>query len=131
MNAHCTHAAGRMLFFLLALVLSIGMGFGCASRGEKSRKSAPILTFDRTVEDFLHCKQKRCEAWYRLELEEPTRLTVEANGPASRSLPDFVLELLNSHIEVIGDDVAPQHRPRRVTRSLGPNWYWVRLRAVG
>lgn len=112
---------------LLALVLLVP---GCASRDARLREDASDLMSGQWREDSLHCDRDRCVILYRMVVEKPTTVVVEAVAPADPLLPDFFLAVEDPEGRVIGDDRAAQKRPRRIVRRLDPGLYFVRVAAA-
>jgi hypothetical protein len=102
-------------------------GTGCASSDARLRESAPDLVEGRWQEEALHCSRGRCVQMFRVVVEKPTTLVVEADAPADPLLPDFFLVLEDPQGNPIGDDREAQKRPRRIVRSLDPGLYFVRV----
>lgn len=102
-------------------------GPGCASSDARLREGAPDLVEGRWQEEALHCSRGRCVQMFRIVVEKPTTLVVEADAPADPLLPDFFLVLEDPQGNPIGDDRAAQKRPRRIVRSLDPGLYFVRV----
>jgi hypothetical protein len=116
--------AGCALLALLLLVPS------CASRDARLREDASDLMPGQWREDSLHCDRDRCVILYRLVVEKPATIVVEADAPADPLLPDFFLALEDPEGRVIGDDRAAQKRPRRIVGRLDPGLYFVRVAAA-
>jgi len=114
--------ARRLLAVGAALLLA-----ACASSDAKLREQAADLSLGQWREGALHCDRGDCAQLFRLVVERPTTVVVEADAPADPLLPDFYLVLEDAQGNPVGDDREAQKRPRRVVRSLEPGLYFVRV----
>lgn len=116
---------------VLLLVVATGLP-GCASRREaKARANAPDLVVAQPREDLLHCSKGQCANLYRLVVETKRRVRVQADAPADPRLPDFSLVLEDRNGNVVADDRKANQRPRRITETLEPGLYFVRILGQG
>jgi len=120
---------GRSALWLCTWALLGLAAPGCALFGgaDKLRLQAPELPLDEWHEDSLHCRRGLCSDWYKVVLQEPIDLEIEADAPVHESLPDFALIVEDSERRRVGDDLEPLHRPRRVQRSFQPGVYYLQI----
>ena len=129
MISGCARRRGKGVVWLCCALLSAPLlVVGCAGRREaKAREAAPELRLGEGREDFLHCDKGRCNNWYRLIARERTRVELEADAPTDAALPDFALGLQDRDLAMVGEDRIPGKRPRRISKTLQPGVYYVRI----
>jgi hypothetical protein len=128
-GSRSTRRASRVapLVGVTFLLGALALGSGCATGETTLRREAPDLSKGVWREDALHCGRGQCKKLFRVVVDKPTTIVVEASAPSDPLLPDFYIVLEDSEGHAIGDDREAQKRPRKIVRKLEPGLYYVRV----